>query len=205
MRQRARIDHPTGSSSSGGGSGGAMTSVAGGIAATSSARRPSGRISGVPQRLHDITVPNSDHFQHVGQQTFMTTAYSQQGRDGGRMPSVDGAEIVTGSAQKTTLDGCDTIARAGVCQQESRARTLRDTSTRHRRQCVDPSWAEGEGFEPPGAWRPLRFSRPLRSTAPASLRVGSAQFKGLPNKVPAPIPARSRRTHSRAVSLTSEL
>jgi hypothetical protein len=30
--------------------------------------------------------------------------------------------------------------------------------------------AEGEGFEPPGAWRPLRFSRPLRSTAPASLR-----------------------------------
>jgi hypothetical protein len=31
--------------------------------------------------------------------------------------------------------------------------------------------AEGEGFEPPGAWRPLRFSRPLRSTAPASLRA----------------------------------
>ena len=30
--------------------------------------------------------------------------------------------------------------------------------------------AEGEGFEPPRAWRPLRFSRPLRSTTPASLR-----------------------------------
>ena len=32
------------------------------------------------------------------------------------------------------------------------------------------SLAEGEGFEPPRAWRPLRFSRPLRSTTPASLR-----------------------------------
>jgi hypothetical protein len=31
--------------------------------------------------------------------------------------------------------------------------------------------AEGEGFEPPGPWRGLRFSRPLRSTAPASLRA----------------------------------
>ena len=30
--------------------------------------------------------------------------------------------------------------------------------------------AEGEGFEPPSPWRGLRFSRPLRSTAPASLR-----------------------------------
>jgi hypothetical protein len=76
-----------------------MAALAGGIAANSSARRPSGRISGVPQCLHDITVPNSDHFQHVGQQTFMTTAHSQQGRDGRRMPSVDGAETVTGSAQ----------------------------------------------------------------------------------------------------------
>ena len=34
--------------------------------------------------------------------------------------------------------------------------------------------AEGEGFEPPSPWRGLRFSRPLRSTAPASLR-GSTQ------------------------------
>jgi hypothetical protein len=76
-----------------------MTSPAGGIAATSSARRPSGRINGVPQRLHDITVPNSVHFQHVGQQTFMTTAHSQQGRDGRPLPFVDGAETVTGSAQ----------------------------------------------------------------------------------------------------------
>jgi hypothetical protein len=54
-----------------------MTSLGGGAIATSSARRPSGRMSGVPQRLQDITVPNSDHFQHVGQQTFMTTAHSQ--------------------------------------------------------------------------------------------------------------------------------
>lgn len=76
-----------------------MTSLSGAIAATSSARRPSGRISGVPQRLHDITVPNSVHFQHVGQQTFMTTAHSQQGWDARPMPFVDGAETVTGSAQ----------------------------------------------------------------------------------------------------------
>lgn len=34
--------------------------------------------------------------------------------------------------------------------------------------------AEGEGFEPPRAWRPLRFSRPLRSTTPASLRGASS-------------------------------
>jgi len=51
--------------------------MGGGAAATSSARRPSARMSGVPQRLHDITVPSSDHFQHVGQQTFMTTAHSR--------------------------------------------------------------------------------------------------------------------------------
>jgi hypothetical protein len=41
----------------------------------------------VPQRLHNITVPNSVHFQQVGQQTFMTTAHSQQGRNGGRCRS----------------------------------------------------------------------------------------------------------------------
>jgi hypothetical protein len=35
-------------------------------------------MSGVPQRLQDMTVPSSDHFQHVGQQTFMTTAHSHQ-------------------------------------------------------------------------------------------------------------------------------
>ena len=97
--QRARTDQPTGSSSSGGGSGGATTSPTGGAAATSSARRPSGRMRGVPQRLQDITAPNSDHFQHVGQQTFMTTAHSHQPDATGRSPSVDGAETVTGSAQ----------------------------------------------------------------------------------------------------------
>jgi hypothetical protein len=53
----------------------------------------------VPQRLQDITAPNSDHFQHVGQQTFMTTAHSHQPDATGRSPSVDGAETVTGSAQ----------------------------------------------------------------------------------------------------------
>src|SRR6202011_6203344 len=38
--------------------------------------------------------------------------------------------------------------------------------------CTDKGkLAEGEGFEPPRAWRPLRFSRPLRSTTPASLRA----------------------------------
>ena len=93
------MDQPTGSTSTGGGSGGAMSSLAGGMAATSSARRPSGRISGVPQRLHDMTVPTSVHFQQVGQQSFMTTAHSQQAREGRRMPFVDGAETVTGSAQ----------------------------------------------------------------------------------------------------------
>jgi hypothetical protein len=39
-----------------------------------------------------------------------------------------------------------------------------------RRCAAREKLAEGEGFEPPRAWRPLRFSRPLRSTAPASLR-----------------------------------
>jgi hypothetical protein len=68
----------------------------------------------VPQRLHDITVPNSDHFQHVGQQTFMTTSYSQQGRDGRPMASLDSAEIVTGSAQTgQPLVDCGSIRRAG--------------------------------------------------------------------------------------------
>ncbi len=56
--------------------------------------------------------------------------------------------------------------------------------------------AEGEGFEPPGAWRPLRFSRPLRSTAPASLRVGEPQFKARDRPIlttsPYPIDERSR-------------
>ena len=53
----------------------------------------------MPQRLQDITAPNSDHFQHVGQQSFMTTAHSHQPDATGRAPSVDGAETVTGSAQ----------------------------------------------------------------------------------------------------------
>ena len=96
--QRARTDQPTGASSTGGGSGGAMTSMTGGAAATSSARRPSCRISGV-QRLHDMTVPNSVHFQQVGQQTFITPAHSQQRRPASGPPFVDGAETVTGSAQ----------------------------------------------------------------------------------------------------------
>jgi hypothetical protein len=73
--------------------------MTGGAAATSSARRPSCRISGVPQRLHDMTVPNSVHFQQVGQQTFITTAHSQQRRPASGPPFVDGAETVTGSAQ----------------------------------------------------------------------------------------------------------
>jgi len=53
----------------------------------------------VPQRLHDMTVPNSVHFQQVGQQTFITTAHSQQRRAASCPPFVDGAETVTGSAQ----------------------------------------------------------------------------------------------------------
>jgi hypothetical protein len=106
-RQRIRTDHPTGAPSTGGGSGGAMTSLGGGAAATSSARRPSGRMSGVPQRLHDITVPNSDHFQHVGQQTFMTTAHSQQRKAPSQASCVDGAGTVTGSAQTSCNPGFD--------------------------------------------------------------------------------------------------
>jgi hypothetical protein len=84
-----------------------MTSLGGGAAATSSARRPSGRMSGVPQRLHDITVPNSDHFQHVGQQTFMTTAHSQQRKAPSQASCVDGAGTVTGSAQTSCNRGID--------------------------------------------------------------------------------------------------
>lgn len=106
--QRARTDQPTGSSSRGGGSGGAGMSLTGGAAATSSTRRPSSRISGVPHRLHDMTSPNCDHFQHVGQQTFITTAHSHQ-RDGlDPAPYIDGAETVTGSAQT----GTDPVERA---------------------------------------------------------------------------------------------
>src|SRR5215469_16721734 len=40
--------------------------------------------------------------------------------------------------------------------------------------------AEGEGFEPPRAWRPLRFSRPLRSTTPASLRAVIPWYPAIP-------------------------
>ena len=83
-----------------------MTSLGGGAAATSSARRPSGRMSGVPQRLQDITVPNSDHLQHVGQQTFMTTAHSQQRGAPNQASCADGAGTVTGSAQS----GCNRAA-----------------------------------------------------------------------------------------------
>ena len=75
-----------------------MTVIAGGAAAASSARRPSGRMSGVPQRLQDITDPDSVHFQQVGQQTFMTTAHSHQRPQAGGGPSTDGARTVTGSA-----------------------------------------------------------------------------------------------------------
>ena len=107
--QRARTDQPTGSSSTGGGSGGAGTSLTGGAAATSSTRRPSSRISGVPHRLHDMTSPNSDHFQHVGQQTFITTAHSQQRRDVNPLPCADGAETVTGSAQTGADPGIGTF------------------------------------------------------------------------------------------------
>jgi hypothetical protein len=56
-------------------------------------------MSGVPQRLQAITVPNSDHFQHVGQQTWMTTAHSQQRTATDRASCADGAGTVTGSAQ----------------------------------------------------------------------------------------------------------
>jgi hypothetical protein len=53
----------------------------------------------VPQRLQDISSFSSDHFQHVGQQTFMTTAHSHQRRRGDMPTYVDGAGTVTGSAQ----------------------------------------------------------------------------------------------------------
>jgi hypothetical protein len=56
-------------------------------------------MSGVPQRLQANTVPNSDHFQHVGQQTCTTTAHSQQRRATDRARCADGAGTVTGSAQ----------------------------------------------------------------------------------------------------------
>lgn len=76
-----------------------MAASTGGAAATSSARRPSGRISGVPQRLQVITVPTSVHFQQVGQHNFIATAHSQQRRLLTRGSCADGAETVTGLAQ----------------------------------------------------------------------------------------------------------
>jgi hypothetical protein len=81
--QRARTPQPTGSSSRGGGCGSSGRSTGGGRAATSSTRRPSGRSSGVPHRLHDITAPSSVHFQHVGQQTLIATTHSRQRNPGG--------------------------------------------------------------------------------------------------------------------------
>jgi len=59
----------------------------------------------VPQRLHVMTSPNSDHFQQVGQQTFITTAHSPQWGDLDPVPCVDGADTVTGSAQ-TEISRC---------------------------------------------------------------------------------------------------
>jgi hypothetical protein len=56
-------------------------------------------MSGVPQRLQVITIPGSVHFQHVGQQSFISTAHSQQADAASPAPFVDGAETVTGSAQ----------------------------------------------------------------------------------------------------------
>jgi hypothetical protein len=96
---RTRTAQPTGTISRGGGCGAAMTLVGGGNAATSSARRPSLRISGVPHFLHVIRVPSSLHFQHVGQQTLMTTAHSCQGSRRGDALRPDSATAVTGSAQ----------------------------------------------------------------------------------------------------------
>jgi hypothetical protein len=66
-------------------------------------------MSGVPQRLQDISAPSSDQFQHVGQQTFMTTAHSQQRGAGGLPTYADGAETVTGSAQFRPLPGSPAI------------------------------------------------------------------------------------------------
>lgn len=86
---RVRTAQPTGTISRGGGSGGLTTSTTGTSALTSSARRPSIRMSGVPHFLHDIAVPNSLHFQHVGQQTLMTTIHSRQRFRRGRVPSQD--------------------------------------------------------------------------------------------------------------------
>jgi hypothetical protein len=110
-----------------------MTSLGGGAAATSSARRPSGRMNGVPQRLQDITVPNSDHLQHVGQQTFMTTAHSRQ-RTAPNQPScVDGAGTVTGSAQT----GCNRAADRRVSRIDDTNGT--DDASSRRRCRVRPA------------------------------------------------------------------
>jgi hypothetical protein len=55
-------------------------------------------MSGVPQRLQVITIPGSVHFQQVGQQSFISTAHSQQAHGASPAPFADGAETVTGSA-----------------------------------------------------------------------------------------------------------
>jgi hypothetical protein len=56
-------------------------------------------MSGVPQRLQVIAIPGSVHFQQVGQQSFISTAHSQQADAASPALFVDGAETVTGSAQ----------------------------------------------------------------------------------------------------------
>jgi hypothetical protein len=55
--------------------------------------------------LQDMTSPNSDHFQQVGQQTFIATAHSHQWQDGNPAPYVDASETVTKSAQTGTEHG----------------------------------------------------------------------------------------------------
>jgi hypothetical protein len=63
--------------------------------------------------LHDITVPSSVHFQHVGQQTLMTTAHSRQENRRARMRCLDGAMTVTDSAQTVPLSPSEGVGGHG--------------------------------------------------------------------------------------------
>lgn len=69
----------------------------------------------MPQRLQDISSFSSVHFQHVGQQTFMTTAHSHRRRRGGLPTYVDGAVTVTGSAhRKSSRDVRKLVTLRGI-------------------------------------------------------------------------------------------
>jgi RNA polymerase sigma-70 factor, ECF subfamily len=117
-------------------------------------------MNGVPQRLQDISSFSSDHFQHVGQQTFMTTAHSHQRGLGGFPTYVDGAETVTGSAQSRPLP----FVPAEGSNRRTMAIERRLLTSLERRDSVIPGSAISRDEE-------LAFEDDLLASIPKAFRV----------------------------------